>query len=282
MGDPGANVRGPSALTSTSSDTGSGVATVTYQYSARGRNPGQSTSALWNTTALTDGLYDLHVVVTDNAGNSTVSATVADVRIDNTRADRDGDGPGANVRGTVALGSTSSDGGSGISGVVYQYSPAGQGIWTTTPSRRGTPPRSPTASTTCARSRPTTPAIRRRRQPFTNVRIDNTPPTTTSNAPSGAQSADVIVTLTSVSTRAPASRRRNTRSTAAPSRRARRSSSPRRPLTPTTASTPFSSSSTDNAGNVETTEVGQRHDRHDSARRNRRRPGIDAPRHGHR
>ena len=197
MGSPGANVRGLIALTSTSSDAGSGVATVTYQYSAAGQNTWQSTSALWDTTTLTDGLYDLHVVVTDNAGNSTVSATVANVRIDNTAPTVTVTNPGANVRGTVALGSTSSDGGSGISGVVYQYSPAGQGNWTTTPSAWNTVSLTDglydlRATATDNAGNSTTSAT------VTNVRIDNTPPTTTSNAPAGAQSADVIVTLTSV------------------------------------------------------------------------------------
>ena len=52
----------------------------------RARTTWQSTSALWNTTSLADGLYDLRATATDNAGNSAPSATRSpSVRVDNTR-----------------------------------------------------------------------------------------------------------------------------------------------------------------------------------------------------
>ena len=38
----------------------------------------------WDTTRFTDGLYDLRVITTDNVGNTFTSATIANVRVDNT------------------------------------------------------------------------------------------------------------------------------------------------------------------------------------------------------
>ena len=38
----------------------------------------------WDTTGVSDGLYDLRVVTTDNVGNTFTSATITNVRVDNT------------------------------------------------------------------------------------------------------------------------------------------------------------------------------------------------------
>ena len=84
LDDPGANLRGTVTLTSTASDAGSGVATRTYAYSPAGAGTWTTTPAAFDTTTVTDGLYDLRVTVTDNAGNQTTSATVANRRVDNT------------------------------------------------------------------------------------------------------------------------------------------------------------------------------------------------------
>ena len=279
MGDPGANVRGTVTLTSTSSDAGSGVATVTYQYSAAGQNTWPTTSALWNTTTLTDGLYDLHAVVTDNAGNSTVSATVANVRVDNTAPAVTMTSPGANVRGTVTLGSTSSDEGSGVSGVVYQYSPAGQGVWTTTPSSwntvsladglydlRATATDNAGNSTTSVggHERPRRQhgadddeqrAVRRavRRRDRDADRVD---------AGSGVATTQYKIDGGSF-----------TDGHDGRHRRAARPLERRRPHDPVPLDR--------QRGQRRVAEVGQRDDRHHSARRNRGRPGLDAARHGH-
>ncbi len=134
MGDPGANLRGTVSLTSTTSDPESGVATITYERSPAGLGTWTTTPASWDTTGVADGLYDLRVVVTNNAGDSTTSVVVANRRVDNTAPSATMNDPGANLSGTVALTSTTSDGGSGIDTLTYQYSPAGQNTWTTTPS----------------------------------------------------------------------------------------------------------------------------------------------------
>ena len=70
----GANIRGTTvALTSDSADAGSGVATVQFQRSPAGAGTWTNQGATFDTTAVADGLYDLRVVTTDNAGNSFTS-----------------------------------------------------------------------------------------------------------------------------------------------------------------------------------------------------------------
>ncbi len=91
--DPGANLRGTVSLTGSGSDPGgSGVASLAFQRSPAGAGTWTTVdtdtsapySASFDTTGVTDGLYDLRVIVTDNAGNSTTSATVTNRRVDNT------------------------------------------------------------------------------------------------------------------------------------------------------------------------------------------------------
>ena len=85
LDDPGANLRATVTLTSTASDPGgSGVASRAYEYSPAGEGTWSATPAAFDTTGVTDGLYDLRVTVTDVAGNSTISATVTNRRVDNT------------------------------------------------------------------------------------------------------------------------------------------------------------------------------------------------------
>ena len=85
MNDPGAYLRGTVALTSNASDAGSGVASVTYQRSLAGVGAWTSVAPSWNTTSVADGVYDLRVIVIDNAGNSTTSPVLANRRVDNTK-----------------------------------------------------------------------------------------------------------------------------------------------------------------------------------------------------
>ena len=139
-------IRGTVALSSTTGDPttngyASGVdpATITYQYSADGvtwatiANP-----AAWDTTAVTDGIYQMQVLVTDFAGNTTTSATVANVKIDNTPPVTSQDDPGQYLRATINLTGTAADPldpqnqpGSGVDHVDFQVSPAGANTWST-------------------------------------------------------------------------------------------------------------------------------------------------------
>jgi Bacterial Ig domain len=139
MTNPGSPLSGTVTLAGTGADSGSGVASVTIQrVPANGftyTDVCTDTTAPYecplDTTALSDGLYDLRAVVTDYAGNVRNSARVSDRRIDNTAPAATMTDPGANLRGTVTLGATASDtGGSGVASVTIQRSPAGAGSWT--------------------------------------------------------------------------------------------------------------------------------------------------------
>jgi hypothetical protein len=126
MTDPGANLRGDITLTSTQSDPGanpSGIASIEYEYSVADANTWVSVGPQpWHTNAVTDGLYDLRVVVTDNAGNRTESTPVEDRRIDNSPPATALDDPGANLRATVTLKGSAADTGSGVAQVEFEYS----------------------------------------------------------------------------------------------------------------------------------------------------------------
>src|SRR5439155_452560 len=129
--DPGPYLAGTVNLTGTSSDSGSGVDTVTYQRATAGGSDWATIPAAWDTTTTPDGSYDLRLVVVDKAGNQTISS-VASRLVDNTRPSAAMNDPGSVVRGTVSLSSTTSDAGSGVKSVAYQRSTDGT-TWTDTP-----------------------------------------------------------------------------------------------------------------------------------------------------
>lgn len=90
--DPGAYLRLTVTLNATATDVGgSGVANVAFERSPADagtwtnicNDPTFPYSCSFDTTAATDGVYDLRVVSTDNAGNTNTS-TVTDRTIDNT------------------------------------------------------------------------------------------------------------------------------------------------------------------------------------------------------
>ena len=137
--DPGSPLRGIVNLSASPSDVGLGVQQVVFQsspanagtWSAISTDSTAPYTAAWDTTAVTDGLYDLRIVVTDNASNSTASPVIEDRLVDNTVPSATMNDPGAYLRGTVGLTSTANDTGSGVATVTYQRSPAGAGTWTT-------------------------------------------------------------------------------------------------------------------------------------------------------
>lgn len=121
-------LRGTLAMTATASDTISGVASVAFQYkpSAGGTwttsctDPSAPYACNFDTTTVADGLYDLRVLSTDGAGNTTTSAAQTNRRIDNTPPTAVATDPGAFVRGTINLGGTGADAGSGIATLDLQ------------------------------------------------------------------------------------------------------------------------------------------------------------------
>ena len=188
-------VRGTVSITSNSADGGSGVASAQFQSTPHGAgtwtNVGAADttspySATWDTTASTDGLYDLRVVTTDNVGTAVTSATIANVRVDNTAPTGSITTPAAsaNVRATISLTSSSADAGSGVASALFERSPAGAGTWTSVAAADTTTPYSVNWATTGVTDGPydlrvtttdkagntfTSPTI-------TNVLVDNTAP----------------------------------------------------------------------------------------------------------
>ena len=195
-------VRGSLTLSSTTADTGSGLASSHYEISAHGANSWTTVASPLDTSTKSDGDYDFRVVAFDNAGNFTDSAAQL-VTIDNTAPNAQLDAPASSaiVRGTTVLSSTDSDATSGVATITYRVAPA------------GTPEASPcdTWGNAVADHFDTTSLADglydfrvvvvdnsgngRCSAINTTVRVDNTAPTTTDDAPSGPQNHDVTVHL---------------------------------------------------------------------------------------
>ncbi|HEU4841732.1 MAG TPA: chitobiase/beta-hexosaminidase C-terminal domain-containing protein, partial [Ilumatobacteraceae bacterium] len=126
----GANVRGTMAVNATATDATSGVASVDFQRSPAGASSWTTIPSSWDTTSVSDGLYDLRVLVTDVAGN-TQTDVAANVRVDNTAPTGTLTDPGQYLRSSLALSGNAADAGSGVASVAFQRSPESAGTWTT-------------------------------------------------------------------------------------------------------------------------------------------------------
>jgi chitinase len=140
MTDPGAYLAGTTvALSATGTDGGSGVANVKIQRSPAGAgtwtdvctDTSSPYGCTFDSTAVSDGLYDFRAITTDNAGNTTTSSTVTNRRVDNTAPTAGLTDPGSPLRATVTLNATGTDGGSGVLNVAIQRAPTGTSTWTT-------------------------------------------------------------------------------------------------------------------------------------------------------
>jgi hypothetical protein len=137
--DPGTPLHLTVTVGATGTDGGSGVASVKVQRSPAGAGTWTDIctdatspySCAWDTTGVTDGLYDLRAITTDNAGNTTTSSTVTNRRVDNTAPTAGLTDPGSPLRQTVTLNATGTDGGSGVLNVAIQRAPTGTSTWTT-------------------------------------------------------------------------------------------------------------------------------------------------------
>ena len=138
LSDPGSPLRGDVTLSGTATDSGSGVATARLQYAPAGTTTWSDGctdtfvpySCVLATATLADGLYDLRLLATDGAGNTTPSAIVASRRIDNTGPSVTLTDPGPYLRRTVTLAATSSDTDTGVASVRIQRAPTGSSTWT--------------------------------------------------------------------------------------------------------------------------------------------------------
>lgn len=88
--DPGAYLGGTPTIAATANSS-AGIAGVAIQYAPSGTGTWTTVctdttapySCPWNTASVADGLYDLRAVLTDLAGNQTMSAVVSARRVDN-------------------------------------------------------------------------------------------------------------------------------------------------------------------------------------------------------
>ncbi len=144
----GSTVSGSVTVTSSSTDSGSGVASAKFQYSTAGTSSwtdiGTDTdgtdgyAVTWDTIALADGDHDLQVTTTDNEGNSYTSTPVT-VTVQNATA-TDTTPPAVSLTyptgneilsGTATFSATADDGleGSGVASVTFQASADGGTTW---------------------------------------------------------------------------------------------------------------------------------------------------------
>jgi chitinase len=136
--NPGTNLSGTLTLSATAADAGSGIASVAFQSAPTGTSTWttictdstSSYSCAWNTTTLTDAVYDLRVVATDNAGNTLNSTALTAKRVDNNGPTLTFTNPGTLLRGTVALAATATDP-AGVTSVTFQHKLSTAGTWTT-------------------------------------------------------------------------------------------------------------------------------------------------------
>ncbi len=120
-------------------DAGSGVASVQYQYkpsSVSTWTTACSSSSLpfscsFDTSSLTDGLYDFQAIATDRVGRTGTSAAVTSRRVDNTAPSSVALGVlPSPLQNSVPMTATATDAGSGIADVTFQYAPTGTTTWT--------------------------------------------------------------------------------------------------------------------------------------------------------
>jgi hypothetical protein len=97
-----------------------------------------TSSCLWSTTGVPDGLYDLRATVT--AGLTTHTSVVqTDVLVDNTRPTVTMTDPGTPLTGFRTFAATAADAGSGVERVELQYAAGATGTWKTLCTVTGSP-----------------------------------------------------------------------------------------------------------------------------------------------
>ena len=148
--DPGTPLAGTVSVGGTASDADSAIAQVQFQRSPAGAgswtNIGSADtsspySVSFDTTTVTDGLYDFRAVATDVAGNTATSSSVGNRRVDNTAPSSTTSFPAASTTygapgwnagcGTTGFCGTASDGGSGVQSVEISIRQGAGNYWST-------------------------------------------------------------------------------------------------------------------------------------------------------
>jgi chemotaxis methyl-accepting protein methylase len=133
------SIRGTVNMTGTATETGSGIASVRFQYTPTGTTAWTDActdtsfpyTCSFDSTTAPDGGYELRALATDNAGN-TQASTVQTRTVDNTGPAMMLTNPaaGAYVRGTIDVTATATDA-TGVTSIAVQYRLDGAGTWTT-------------------------------------------------------------------------------------------------------------------------------------------------------
>ncbi len=124
-------------INATATDAASGVSNVVIQRSLAGLNSWTTLcsdldtpySCRFDTTTVSDGLYDFRAIATDEAGNARTSATVANRAVSNTASSTSVDPPGSYLRGTVTV-TANANATLGVASVRIQLTPNGTTTWT--------------------------------------------------------------------------------------------------------------------------------------------------------
>jgi hypothetical protein len=130
----GALVSSSLSLAATANDAGSGTAQVRFELRPAGGGwqalgtDGDAPFRLVSPAAVADGAYDVRSVATDVLGNESVTPATA-ILIDRTAPAATLDAVPATVSGTLALGASVSDAGSGAGRVTFQFAVAGSDTW---------------------------------------------------------------------------------------------------------------------------------------------------------
>ena len=149
-------------LGGTASDAGSGIGQMVFKVNGAvvGTTTGSPASVNWDSTSTPDGPVSVTVEAKDVAGNGPTVSSARTIVVDNHPPTVTLANPGAAVRGTVSLTTTTS---ADTTQVTFERSPAGAGTWTTiavdnTPAVHGEPRHD------AARGRPLRPARDRDRR----------------------------------------------------------------------------------------------------------------------
>jgi Bacterial Ig domain len=137
--DPGSPLRGSVTLNGTGADAASGMASMRFEYKTSAGStwstactdttPPSPFSCAWDTTALTDGSYDVRSVAIDAAGNVRNSTAVTARVVDNTRPVVSVTAPGP-FRTSTTVNATATDN-VAVQSVAIQYAVSGSGSYTT-------------------------------------------------------------------------------------------------------------------------------------------------------
>lgn len=124
-------------ISATATDASSGVDNVVIQRSLSGLNTWTTIctdvdlpySCAFDTTTVSDGVYDFRAIATDAAGNTKTSATVTGRIISNVASSVSVDDPGSYIRGSVAI-AAHANASTGVANVKIQRAPYGSSTWT--------------------------------------------------------------------------------------------------------------------------------------------------------